>query len=132
MSSPLLPDLSATKDVEVAPGLTFRIGYIKPAKLTALRVRLARLPKAADENDEKAKLDLVEPLFDVYRDLCRWGLRGWNLTDPWPTEKEEVRGREVQVAAEAVVEAIEERGWLQDLASAILEFNTLQDDSKKK
>ena len=132
MGHPLLPDLSATTEIEVAPGLSFRIGYIKPAKMTAIRVALARLPRVTEDAPEADRLNAIEPMFEAYREICRWGIKGWNIDDPMPMEDDSVRGRSVQVAADGVVEAIEERGWLASVATAILEYNTLDDASKKK
>jgi hypothetical protein len=152
MGHPLIPDLSATIEVdpreavldlqgdEVAlaeyranPGdrVLFRVGYIKPAKFTELRFRLAKMRPALKDADAEG-LGYAEAVLDVYRDLCRWSISGWNLDAPMPQEEEKVRGRAVKVAAEVVVEAIEAKGWLHALAIKALEYNSLSDDSKKK
>jgi hypothetical protein len=152
MSHPLLPDLDATIDVDpreqaldlagdeaalaeymAAPGerVMFKVGYIKPPVFTSIRFRMARIGKPPD-GDHESMLAYSESMIDVYRELCRWSLRGWNLDIPFPTEDEKVRGRTVKVAAESVIEAVEARGWLAPLGLAVLSYNTMDDDSKKK
>lgn len=125
------------------PRMSVTIGYIKPARLSELRYRFAGAQEFAQRvgTDEtqgtsvghERWFEVAKKLDDVYRDLCKSGLRGWSVASPpWKTETEIVRGREVQVAHEWVVEAIEKMGWLRALAIKVLEYNTLDPETKKK
>lgn len=135
-----LDEYLASKDAR----MMIRVGYIKPAKFVELKFRLAgaqekaqaerKIEAAAGEASGIAKWAVVtEALLDVYRDICKHGLKGWNLKEPaWVTEVAVIRGRNVEVAHEQVIEAIEQIGWLPALALKVLEYNTLSEDSKKK
>lgn len=125
------------------PRMSVSIGYIKPARLSELRYRFAAAQEVAQQaGADEAQgtsvgherwFEVAKKLDDVFRDLCKSGLRGWSVASPpWKTETEIIRGREVQVAHEWVIEAIEKMGWLRALAIKVLEYNTLDPETKKK
>lgn len=156
--SPLLPDLSATiqidpvevswefvvaisKDSEredaernlseyrASPGsLRFTLRYIKPAKMTALRFALAKAREAGGDD----KFATADGMSDVYRDLVRWGVCGWSLPGAFPCDTARVRGQDVQIASESFVEQVEAKGWLHPVAVEVLKYNSLGENSKKK
>lgn len=153
MGHPLLPDLDATIEVDpreatlelhgdeallaeyrASPGdrVLLKVGYIKPAKFTSIRFNMARLKPAKKSETGEVDYDFSEGMVEVYREICRWAIKGWNIEIPFPTDEEEVRGRKVKVASEPVIEAIEAKGWLHAVAIKALEFNTLGEDTKKK
>jgi hypothetical protein len=138
----ILASIANDKGEDLAPGIervpeaddpVAIIGYIPPAKMTEIRQRIwSRMDDAGEVKD----IDTAT-LLDINRDVCRWGLKGWkNVCSnkgeiPFYQSKAKHRDRDIDIAANEVIDVIEIMGWVNSLASEISAYNTL-DDSKKK
>jgi len=114
---------------ETTPVIT--LGYLPASKLTSIRhagSSVHRMPAGLNKDEASTDLD---------REVCTWGVKGWRLQGAageleigkvWT----KCRGVEFSILDAESLDVIERMGWLQPLAYAVLEFNRLGADVKKK
>jgi hypothetical protein len=90
------------------------IGYLPTGKV--MEVSCWKHPE-----EEQAQ---YKSIVDQYREICRHGVRGWNLKPM----KFEIKDK---MAGDRCLDVLQMRSWLIPVGAAILDYNRLNEDQKK-
>ena len=130
---------SLTEEVRIPEdGPTFTIGFWPPREAERLRVVWARLKKPDEELDPIKDFDrLVEKGnvgLDLYRAMCRWGVRGWTGFGDvsCSTEEIEIDGRKHPSLTPEGLDAMYVNQLLVAVGLRCMAFNFLTEDQRGK
>ena len=134
-----------------------RVGFVLPdqrLRITQDYMRVSRKIKAlsdavdagevlTDEHVEES-MRLDSDMRRISRLLCAYGVKGWKLEDEdgqavqFPTQDVSIESldgtgdRTLKLASADAVDIIEINGWLDVVSRQVLEFNSLQESTRKK
>lgn len=123
-------DESQREPVTIGP-VTYQIGPVPVGKLEVLELAISEARRSVGEigPDEAGKL--LVAVLPAYRELVRWGLKGWSLPRPLELVREPFAGGSCEVVAPRLVEVlsrVNSGALVVSLAHEVLRCNRISEE----